>query len=152
MQLRNDSVKPVTAFGLQISFTQDGKVVRQFSRSVDLLDAVLNARCVGSTSTSTDTWSGSILPGTSYTDSFSSNFLTPLFATDAPTVVVRVAGAIWSDGSGEGDSSSAGSAAMQEIQQQREDVISGEGRVVAMIHRHNEPDIRTRLNAITSYV
>ena len=152
VQLKNGSIKPVTAFGLQISFMQVGKVVQQFSQSVDLLDPVLNARCAGSTSTSTDTWSGSVLPGTSYTDVFSSNLTAPLLAMGAPTVAVRVAGAIWSDGSGEGDSSTAGFAAMQEIQQQREDVISGEGRLVALIHRHSEPDIRTRLNAITSSV
>jgi hypothetical protein len=144
VELVNDSQKAVTAYGMDITVTADGKVLSHLDFSADFLDLVLNAR---SQAASEDSWVGAIRPAEVYTESLPASI--PNATPVTPPVVVQAAVKviIWSDGTVEG----ADQFMIMQIQDRREATLRAEEKVLSVLAAHNaDPDIRRRIGEVVN--
>jgi hypothetical protein len=129
VELVNNGQKAITAYGLEVTLTADGKAIGRFSFSSDLLDAVVDGRLQAG---SEEAWSGAIQPGDPYTESLPAKQANLATATAPVTAQVVVKGVIWSDGTVEG----ADRYSMQQILDRREATLRAEEKVLAILDAH----------------
>lgn len=141
VELVNNGQKAITAYGLEVTLTADGKAIGRFSFSSDLLDAVVDGRLQAG---SEEAWSGAIQPGNPYTESLPATQANLATATAPVTAQVVVKGVIWSDGTVEG----ADRYSMQQILDRREATLRAEEKVLAILDAHTtEAQIQHRIGA-----
>jgi hypothetical protein len=141
VELVNNGQKAITAYGLEVTLTADGKVLGRFNFSSDLLDAVVDGRLqVGSE----EAWTGAIQPGDPYTESLPAKQANLATAAAPVTAQIAVTGVIWSDGTIEG----ADRYSMQQILDRREATLRAEEKVLAILDAHStEAQIQHRIGA-----
>ena len=141
VELVNNGQKAITAYGLAVTLTADGKAIGRFSFSSDLLDAVVDGRLQAG---SEDAWTGAIQPGDPYTESLPAKQANLAAATAPVTAQVAVTGVIWSDGTVEGTDRYS----MQQILDRREATLRAEEKVLAILDAHtSEAQMQHRIGA-----
>ena len=145
-RLVNNSLKSVTAYSVNITVSSGGNVIQRFGYGLDMLNAVLNARCQAHSDTS---WDGAIKPGDIYTESVLAGLDRTKITDSKPVVQVAVTGIIWSDGSVEGPDQTV----MNQHEVLREDTANNEARVISILNAHQaDPDVQDRISEITKDV
>jgi hypothetical protein len=144
--LVNNGQKPVTAYSVNITVSSGGNVIQRFGHGLDMLNAVLNARCQAHSDT---TWNGAIKPGGTYTESVLAGLDKARMTDSKPVVQVVVTGIIWSDGSVEGLDQTI----MNQYEVLREETLNNEASVISIVNAHQaDPDIQHRISEMTKGV
>lgn len=145
-RLVNNSLKSVTAYSVNIAVSSGGNVIQRFGYGLDMLNAVLNARCQAHSDTS---WDGTIKPGDVYTESVLAGLYKTKITDSKPVVQVAVTGIIWSDGSVEGPDQTI----MNQHEVLREETANNEARVISILNAHQtDPDVQHRISEMTKDV
>ncbi len=142
----NNSQKHITAYSVNITVSSGGNVIQRLGYGLDMLNAVLNARCQAHSDTS---WNGAIKPGDTYAESVSAGLDKNKMTDSQPVVQVAVTGILWSDGSVEGPDQTI----MNQYEVLREETAANEARVISLLNAHQaDPDVQHRLSEITKGV
>jgi hypothetical protein len=141
VELVNNGQMAVTAYGLDITLTANGKVLSHVNYSSDLLDQVLSGRIQ---TRSSDSWAGAIQPADVYSESLPANIKDTASITAPVVAQVVVKGIIWSDGTVEGPDHFM----MQQILDRRTATLNAETQVLSILNAQSgEANTPRRLEA-----
>lgn len=142
VELANDTVKAVTAYGLDITVSAGGKTIAHTGYGADLLNLILNAR---SKKGAADSWEGAIRPGDVHTDTIPANVPPETEVAGPVEVHVDVVVALWSDGAIEGTNQFM----IRQMQDGRQATLRAEEKVLSILDAHHaEPEIQGRIGAV----
>ena len=142
VELANDTQRPLTAYGLDITVTAGGKTIAHTGYGADLLNLILNAR---SKKGAADSWEGAIRPGDAHTDTIPANVPPDTEASGPVEVHVEVVAALWSDGTVEGTNQFM----IRQMQDGRAATLRAEEKVLDLLDTHGaEQEMQSRIGGV----